>query len=391
MKIVKAEIFDLDTTVGPQWHPIIVRLTTDEGITGLGEISLGFGTGHTAAAGMAKNIAENFIIGFDPFKTEKLWETLFRSTFWALGGGAVVFGGVSAFDIACWDIKGKALGVPVYQLLGGKTNDSLRAYASHVQGGWGPEPRVCITPGEFAAEAMKAVAEGYDAVKVSPVAIDTSGRSGANLRNILTHDQIKLFYQRVKAIRDAVGPNVDIILDLFSLMSETTAVQMGRLWEELNCYYLEEPVSCLNQKVQNAVASKIKIPMAAGERLYSRWGYRPYFEKQILSVVQPDLGTCGGITEGKKICDFANTYDIVVQCHTYGSPVATAASLQLEAAIPNFIIHEHATISLRPGNREICKHDYQPVIGRFQVPDLPGLGIELNDDFVNKSPRILVT
>ena len=125
MKITSVEIFDLNTEFISNWHPVIVRMNTDEGISGLGEVGLAYGTGHTAGAGMVKNIAERFVIGSDPMRIERMWDVLFNSTFWARGGGPIVFGGISAIDTALWDIKGKALGVPVYELLGGKTNDKL--------------------------------------------------------------------------------------------------------------------------------------------------------------------------------------------------------------------------------------------------------------------------
>jgi len=250
MKIVQAEIFDIDVAGLPTLHPIIVCLTTDDGITGVGEASLGWGIGHTGVAGMIKNLAESFAIGADPMKTEKLWETMFRNSFWALGGGPVVYGAMSALDIAAWDIKGKAIKLPIWQLLGGRTSDSIRAYASHVQGGWGTEPKVSVTPDEYAEEARKAVAEGYDAVKISPVIVDGKGRRGTDLTKILSSDLVGLFYNRVKAVREAIGPNVELIIDTFGLLSDTTAIQLGRLWEEFNIYYFEEPVNYNNVQMQ---------------------------------------------------------------------------------------------------------------------------------------------
>lgn len=390
MKIVKAEIFDMD--MGPSvWdHPIIVRLTTDDGITGLGEVGLAYGTGHSAGAGYARNIAETFILGADPFKTEKLWENMFRNTFWALGGGPVVYGGMSAFDEACWDIKGKALKLPVYQLLGGKTNESLRAYASQLQFGWRPEFTFLLKPEEYADEARKAVAEGYDAIKVDPCSWGLNGERGLDTRKILKHDLVKLFYDRVRAMRDAVGPNVDIILETHSSLSDTTGIQFGRMCEDLGLYYFEEPSNYLNAKVQKKVADNVKIPMAAGERIYTRWGYCRYFEDQSIDVIQPDLQLTGGISEGKKVCDYANVYDITVQLHVCGSPIATAVSLQLEAVIPNFLIHEHHTNALKGYMKQICLQNYQPKNGQFTVPDLPGFGIDLDDKFMKNQPCVVI-
>jgi len=390
MKVTSVEIFDIHVENVPTWHPVIIRAHTDAGITGLGEVGLAYGTGHTAGAGMAKDLAENFVLGADPFKSEKLWDDMFRSTFWAQGGGPVVFGGMSAVDIAMWDIKGKAMGVPVYQLLGGKTNEKLRTYASQIQFDWDSEWRNLGSPEEYAEAALKAVGQGYDCVKIDPIMLDKEGNRGADLRKIFRNDMLMEYRERIKAVRDAVGPDVDIILETHSHPSATTGVQLGRIWEEFNCMYYEEAVHYLNVGLQEKVTRNVKIPMAAGERLYTRWGYRPYFEKQTLDVIQPDLCLVGGITEGKKVCDYANIYDITVQVHVCGSPISTAAALHMESVIPNFLIHEHHTQAIKAHNRELCMQDYQPVDGFYEAPDAPGLGIELNDEIVYRSPHEVV-
>ena len=394
MKVTNVEIFDIyfedDKIIQLYWHPIIMRVHTDEGISGLGEVGLAYGTGHSAAVGMAKNMVENFLIGADPFKIEKIWDTIFRSSFWAQGGGPVVYGGMSAIDIACWDIKGKALGQPIYQLLGGKTNDELRTYASQIQFGWDEQVKACAKPEEYAEVALKAVSEGYDCVKVDPIVFDEKGERGWNLKKILSNKQITLFYNRVKAIREAVGPDVDIIIELHSFLNASSAIQLGRVLEEFNCFYYEEPTNYLNVDLQAKISQSVAIPMAAGERLYTRWGYRQYFEKQTIDVIQPDLCLVGGISEGKKICDYAAVYDITVQVHCCGGPITTAAALQLEAVIPNFQIHEHHTYAIKPGNRELCVQDYQPKNGKYYTPELPGLGLELNEAVVSKSPRVRI-
>jgi galactonate dehydratase len=394
MKITSVEIFDinLDGDLSPIFHPIIVRINTDENISGIGEAGLAYGVGHSAAAGMVKNLAERFLIGTDPFKIEQIWNCMLTDSFWARGGGPVVFGGMSAIDIALWDIKGKALNLPVYQLLGGKTNDNLRTYASQIQFGWDKRLKALTKPEQYAAEARKAVEEGYDCIKIDPVLFNDDGKFGNSLTGVLTNTLVKKYYERVRAVREAVGPDVDIMLELHSIPSTSVAIQLGRVWEEFNLMCYEEPVNYLNVDLQCRVTREVKIPMAAGERLYTRWGYRQYFEKQAIDIIQPDLGLVGGITEGKKVCDYAHIYDITVQAHVCGSPVATAAALQLEAVIPNFLIHEHHSWALKEANIRLCKQDYQPVNGKFKVPDLPGIGIELNDNDkqVTESPRIVV-
>ncbi len=391
MKVISVEIWDVNCPSLPWHHPVIIRVNTDEGICGLGEVGLAYGTGHSGGAAYVKNLAESYLIGADPLKTESLWDTMFRNTFWAQGGGPVVFGGMSAIDIACWDIRGKALGQPIYQLMGGKTNDKLRTYASQIQFGWDEDKFFKLTEPEAYAEVARiAVAQGYDAVKVDPTTFDEQAQRTQNLNKILKNKTIKMVYERVKAIRTAIGDDVDILIELHSAPSATSAIQIGRVLEEFNCMFFEEGVHYLNVDLQEKVTRNVNIPMAAGERLYTRWGYRQYFEKQVLDMIQPDLCLVGGLTEGKKVCDYAHVYDITVQIHVCGSPISTAAALQLEAVIPNFQIHEHHVNNIKTGNREICVQDYQPKNGQYSIPYLPGLGLELNETVISRSPCVVV-
>src|SRR5271157_774712 len=394
MKITSIEIFRIKadwTSAVNRLSPVIIRINTDEGISGLGEVGLAFGVGADAGVGYVRNIAQAFLIGADPMKIEGVWETLFRKTFWALGGGPVIYGGLSAVDIACWDIKGKALKQPVYQLLGGKTNEKLRTYASQLQFGWDPvNPVPAKTPEEYAEEARKAVAQGYNAVKVNPLMFDEKGLRGYDTLKILPYEKVKLIYNRIKAIREAVGPAVDIILETHALLTGTTAIQVGRALEEFNLMYYEEATPPLNPKVMKKVAENVKIPLATGERLYTRWGFRPFLEDQIIAVAQPDLCLAGGISETKKIADYANIYDVQIQAHVCGGPVSTAAALHLEAVIPNFIIHEHVVAATQEGMVALVERDLQPKNSYFDVPDAPGLGVTLNEKVVNKYEKVVV-
>jgi L-alanine-DL-glutamate epimerase-like enolase superfamily enzyme len=387
LKITSIEVYDCnirskDPTSGS--NPIIIRVNTDEGLTGLGEVGLAYGAGYNAAMGMIKDFAP-FVIGKDPMKVETIWENLFRSTFWGMSGGPVVYGGISAIDIACWDIRGKALNAPIYQLLGGKTNDNLRTYASQLQFGWGGAGLTFLSkPEQYAEAARAALADGYDAVKVDPIQIDRHGVMAVNQRffGLLIADQVRMGEERIAAIREAVGPDVDIICEIHSLLGTNAAIQFARAIEKYNIFYYEEPIHPMNADNMAKVARNTTIPVATGERSYTRWGYRELMERQALAVVQPDLCLCGGITEGKKICDYANMYDATVQIHVCGGPVTTAAALQVEATIPNFIIHEMHTASMKTCIRELCVEDYVPVNGKYQVPDLPGLGLTLNEAVV---------
>ncbi len=386
MKITRVEIFDMECPKRPQWHPVFVRIHTDEGISGVGEAGLAYDWGHSAAANMINEIVKARVIGFDPFQTELLWSKMFREGFWAQGSNAVFYAAMSAIDTALWDIKGKALGVPVYQLLGGKVNPKLRTYASQLQFDWDPEAKKLIKPEDYAKAAQKALAEGYDAVKVNPMFYDKDGNTLYDLTKLFKADLLDLVKARMQAIRDTVGAKVDIFLECHSLLGATSAIQIGKeIAEEFNCAFMEEPVNYVNSALHDKVAAKLTVPLAAGERIYLRHGMRPYFENQTIDILQPDIGLCGGFTEAKKICDYADMYDIQVQAHVCGGPVATAASLHLETAIPNFYIHEHHTYATKDWNRELCIQDYQPQNGYMTVPELPGLGIELNDAIVMKS------
>ena len=390
MKINRVEIFDIHCPKRTMWNPIFVRIHTDEGVSGVGEAGLAYDLGHSAAAHMIKEIAEAMLIGFNPMNTELLWSRMLRESFWGLGGGPVLYAAMSAIDTALWDIKGKIFGVPVYQLLGGKTNGKLRTYASQLQFDWDKEITKLTHPEQYAEAALKAVAEGYDAVKVDPIVYDAQGNGSYDRTKLFTKPQMRLFGDRLRAIRTAVGPDVDIIFESHSLMGAASAIQMGEVVEEVGCMMYEEPVNYLNSAVHKKVAENVRVPIAGGERLYHRWDVRPYFEDQSIDVLQPDVGLCGGFTETKKVCDYADVYDIRVQAHVCGGPVATAASLHLETAIPNFLIHEHHTYAIKDWNRELCIQDPQPVNGFFDVSEEPGIGIELNDEVVYRSPNMEV-
>ena len=367
-------------TESSPWNPTIVRINTDEGISRYGEMGLTYGRAKDAAYGMAQDFGR-LILGMDPMNNEQIWDKLHRSTFWGMGNGGVVMSAISAIDIALWDIKGKALNVPCYQLLGGKTNQKLRAYASQIQFDWGKESRCLVQPEEYAEAARKALADGYDAVKVDPVGFDDRGVwYGHRTYGIMDQKHLHLSVARLAAVREAVGPDVDIIVELHAKTDANSAIQFARAIEEYGCFYYEEPTSSMNAGNMELISKSIKIPVASGERIYTRLGYRPFFESHALQVIQPDLGNTGGLTEGKKICDMAHIYDIPVQMHICGGPIATAAALQLEAVIPNYLIHEHHAAALLDENIRSCKYDYQPKQGYFDVPELPGIGQELSDE-----------
>lgn len=388
MKITSIDVMQIPSGNGGAsrgaWSPVIVRVNTDEGISGYGEVGLAYGKGWRAGFGMACDFAEA-IIGEDPMNSEAIWNSLFRNTFWGMGGGTVVSAAMSAIDIALWDIKGKALNVPVYQLLGGKVNDNLRTYASQLQYGWGENNKSSAlkTPEEYANVTRQVVAEGYDALKVDPIAVPAF--ENWNRRGHLSDRVLDEVYNRVAAMREAGGKDMDIIIELHANTDTTTAIQIGQKLEDLNIFYLEEPVHPQNPELMREIHEKVNISIASGERIYTRFGYRPFFENHSLQVIQPDMCLCGGIAETKKICDMAFVYDCNVQVHVCGSPIAKAAALQIEAAIPNFLIHEHHQRALNPDSRATCLYDYQPVNGKYKVPDRPGIGQEPTKEAIAKS------
>jgi galactonate dehydratase len=379
MKISEVEIFDvkLRDSIGRKNNPVILRVHTDEGISGLGEVALAYGVGASAGLGMVRELAERFLIGSDPFRIEHLWEAMYRYTFWAQGGGPVVYGGMSAIDEALWDIKGKALGVPAYELLGGRCWDKLRVYAN----GWYHKG---VAPEDYAEAAQRVVADGYNAMKFDPFAYNPEG-VWEYPRRALDPVRADLAYERVKAVREAVGPYTDILVEVHGNLGTTSAIQMGKRLEALKPFFYEEPVDAMNVECMRKVADNVDIPIAAGERLYTRYGFRPYIEGQILDILQPDLGLAGGLTETKKIADFAQTYNLHVQPHNCAGPIATAASLQLDACITNFIIQELFPYR-NDGRYELVTQAFelQVVDGYVPVPETPGLGVELNEDVVSK-------
>lgn len=390
MKITQVEVFHVHQRKNSGQRPVLVRIDTDQGIYGIGEAGMAYGVGGSAAAGMIKDLAK-LVLGLDPFNTEAIWEKFFKKTFWGQGGGTVVFSGISALDMALWDIKGKTLGLPLYKLLGGKCRTDLRVYASQIQFGWGPERKPKGKKEEYAEEALKAVAQGYDAIKVDVLALNRNGTTeNVHLEGPLPNAVIQIGVERVKAIREAVGPDVDIIIENHANTDMVSAIQFAKAIEAYNIFFYEEINTPLNHKLLQKAKEKINIPIASGERIYTRWGYLPFFTDRSIDIIQPDIGSCGGLTEFKKIADLAHAYEITVQAHVAGTGVAEAAALHAETAIPNFCIHEHHQKTLLPEYAELCVHNYQPVNGRYVVPELPGIGQDITEKVYKNSDRILI-
>ena len=400
MKITSVECYLADGGLGGF---VTVKVNTDEGISGFGEAGLAYGNSWEAAFGQCQDFAK-LVIGMDPFNTEQIWEHLHRHTFWGMGGGVVITSAMAAIDTACWDIKGKALGLPVYKLLGGKTNTKLRAYASQLQFGWRKkiEANDSLTllydPQDYYDVVKDAVSEGYDAVKIDPVFApyepkpfgEVFSTQGNQIRGCYREHDLKRSVERIAAAREAGGPDMDIIVEIHSLLDANTAAILGKALEPYRIMYYEEPTMPCNPSVFKHIKQRCSLPLATGERSYTRWGFRQFFEDRTLDVIQPDLCNTGGITETKKICDMAQVYDVGVQIHVCGGPIATAAALQVEAVIPNFVIHEEHNANLLTVFKEAGKYYYAPKNGFYEVPDLPGIGQEMSEKAMATAKKVVI-
>mgnify|MGYP002309481529 CR=1 FL=1 len=380
MKITKVDVLHLKTNLkNGHWRPIVCRIYTDEGIYGDGEAALAYGESQIAAFGIVQNFAK-LIIGMDPLQHEVIWDKLYRTTFWGQNGGPVIFAGISAIDIALWDIKGKYYKAPVYQLLGGKCRDELRCYASQLQFGWTTKIGPWGSDKEYVDIVRHAVSEGYDAVKIDFTTYDENAKKIPHLSKEGFPDRslYKRIESRMAAIREEF-PDIDIIVENHCQTDLTSAIRIGELCDKYDMMAYEEPVTMLNPDMMKELRQRIRTPLAAGERIYSRWGYYNFLKNNSIQLIQPDACNCGGITELKKIADMAHVFDARVQVHVAGAVITNAASIQLEAAIPNFGIHEHHFRTTQECINKLGKYDMQPVNGKYIIPDRPGLGQELSD------------
>ena len=382
---------------------ITVKVNTDEGISGFGEAGLAYGNSWEAAFGQCQDFAK-LVIGMDPFNTEEIWEHLHRHTFWGMGGGLVITSAMAAIDTACWDIKGKALNLPVYKLLGGKTNKKLRAYASQLQFGWRTKIEasdslgLLYDPQDYYDVVKDAMAEGYDAVKIDPMFAPTEprplaeimGTQGNQIRGCYREHDLKRSVERIAAAREAGGPDLDIIVEIHSLLDANTAAILGKELEPYRIMYYEEPTMPCNPTLFKHIKERSGLPLATGERSSTRWGFRQFLEDRTLDVIQPDLCNTGGITETKKICDMAQVYDVGVQIHVCGGPIATAAALQVETVIPNFVIHEEHNANLLTKFKNAGKYYYAPKDGYYEVPELPGIGQEMSEQEMATARKVVI-
>ena len=361
LKVTNVKTFTVDA-FRTNW--VFVKVYTDEGIDGVGEGTLEYK--EKALIGAMEHIAE-YLIGKNPLEIEKHWHMLYRDAYWR--GGAVLMSALSAVETALWDILGKYLNTPVYQLLGGKVNERVRIYAN----GWFSGAK---TPQEFAKKAKEAVERGITALKWDPFGKSYMNLSNQDLTNAL---------HCVSEVRRAVGNDVDLMIEGHGRFNIPTAIKIAQELLPFNPMFFEEPVPPDNLDALKAVKEKSPIPLAAGERLYTRWDYNTFFAQMPADYIQPDVSHAGGIMELKKIAAIAESKYIPFAPHNPSGPVANAATLQLAACCPNFCILEimYSDVDYR---KNLTNENLVFENGYIHIPQKPGIGIEINEQECLKHP-----
>ena len=353
-------ISNISTIVTAAGHHnwLFIKIETDAGITGWREASTE--NRETSVRAEVTELAKG-LLGRNPMQIEKIWLAIHRGAYWS--GGAVSMSALAGIDQALWDIKGKALGVPVYELLGGKVRDRLRTYAN----GW--FKRGTTDPAEGAAAALGMVEMGYDAIKWDPF------HRGSQM---LTREVEEAAFANIAKIRDAVGPDVDLCIEAHGRFNMASAVRVGQRLEEFRPFFYEEPILHDNPDAMAEVARAVRVPIACGERLLTRWEFRPLLERNCVRIIQPDICHAGGISELKKIANMAEAYYVGVQLHNSAGPIGTLASIHFDASTPNFAIQEFFPPYLARYN-QLLTHPIEVDAGRLIVPDRPGLGGDINE------------
>lgn len=359
MKITRLTTF----IVPPRW--CFLKIETDEGIVGWGEPVLE-GRSHTVAA-MVDELAD-YLIGKDPRQIEDHWTVMYRAGFYR--GGGIHMSALAGIDQALWDIKGKALGVSVSDLLGGQVRDRIRVYS------WIGGDR----PSDTAAAATAAVARGFTAVKMNGT---------EELQFIDSHDKVERCLANVAAVRDAVGPNVGIGVDFHGRVHKPMAKVLLRELEPYKLMFVEEPVLSEHHEALKELAHAATMPIALGERLYSRWDFKRILSEGYVDIIQPDPSHAGGITETRKIAALAEAYDVALALHCPLGPIALAANLQIDAGCYNAFIQEQSLGIHYNAANDLLDYVSNPEVfayedGMVTIPSGPGLGIEVNEAYVRE-------
>ncbi|MBD9390991.1 galactonate dehydratase [Acidovorax sp. ACV01] len=359
MKITRLTTF----LVPPRW--CFLKIETDEGIVGWGEPILE-GRAQTVAAAVEE--LGDYLIGKDPRHIEDHWTVLYRGGFYR--GGGVHMSALAGIDQALWDIKGKALGVPVSELLGGNVRDRIRVYS------WIGGDR----PSETAQQARDAVARGFTAVKMNGT---------EEMQFVDTFDKVERCLQNVAAVREAVGPHVGIGVDFHGRVHRPMAKVLIKELEPYRLMFIEEPVLSEHEEALKEIARISSTPIALGERLYSRWDFKRVLQEGYADIIQPDPSHSGGITETRKIATMAEAYDVALALHCPLGPIALAANLQLDAVCYNAFIQEQSLGIHYNQDNDLMDYVSNPEVfmyedGMVAIPNGPGLGIEVNEEYVRE-------
>jgi galactonate dehydratase len=368
MRITDVDVIAVKGRKSPRMPMVFVEVHTDEGITGLGEAQ----PNHGAAVYESLRQLGDELRGTDPFQIEAHWERFYRR-------GADMCA-VSGLETALWDIVGQSLGTPIYNLLGGACHEDIHVYVDGFFRGSDP------TPEAQALAAQEAVAQGFDALKLDVddfLRSGPRGTSGKAIHRGIRADELHDTVETVAAIREAVGDRVHLAIDCHWAFDVTSAAQLGRALEPYNLMWYEDPIPAGNAKALAKLRSEIAVPICVGEVLETRFAFRELLERQAADVLMPDLARTGGILEMKKIAALADTYYVPIAPHNMMGPVATMASVQLCACVPNFRILEFQLGDV-PWRDDLLDAPLSLVNGRLELPTRPGLGIRLNHKVVAK-------
>jgi galactonate dehydratase len=360
MKITGMELFP----VAPRW--LFLRLLTDDGLSGWGEPIV---EGRAATVAAAVRELESYLVGRDPDQIEDIWQVLYRAGFYR--GGPVLMSAIAGVDQALWDIKGKRYGLPIYQFLGGQVRDKIRVYS------WIGGDR----PAEVGSAAATQVAAGFTALKMN---------ASAEMNYIDSFAKVEDVVARVAAVREAVGNDVGIGIDFHGRIHKAMAKVIAKELEPFHPLFIEESVLPEHNEALRDIAAHTTIPIATGERMYSRWDFKRLLHDGYVDIIQPDVSHAGGISELRKIATMAEAYDVAVAPHCPLGPIALAACLQIDAATPNVFIQEQSLkIHYNEGSDLLDYLQDQRVFeyanGFVAVPQAPGLGITIDENVVREA------
>lgn len=350
-------------------HYLFVQIYTDEGIVGLGE---GGNWGYLGATAAAVEKFIPYLIGRDPFRIEDFNQNFYRSVYFR---GSVIMSAISAIDIALWDIKGKKLGVPVYELLGGRVRDKIRVYASPMSKAMDPE--------SLTKSYQELKDQGFTAAKIF---VNGPIRSTNDGRDEFFSGRVEDELEKVRICREAVGNDFDFILEVHRGMTVPEAVAFGREVEKYRPMVLEDPITPDNMDSMAEVASKVNVPIATGERFIDLKEFEMLLARRAAQYIRPDVCAVGGITTSKKICAVAEAHDVLVIPHNPLGPVSTAACLQICACIPNLGIQELPGFCLNGAEDAMVKEPLRFENGCMVIPDAPGIGVELAENAAELYP-----